>query len=524
MRSKPRSSAALAAVALILSGTMPAGVRAQNWEYVSPNYPAPSRSTQPELTAARVIKHVVVIMQENVSFDHYFATYPVAGNLPGESTFIARPGTPDVNGLTPDLIAFNPNSSKPFRLSRSQAATCDQNHDYGPEQQAFDLGLMDKFPESVGTGGPGCPDYGKGKGLVMGYFDGSTTTALWNYAQNYAMSDNFYDTTFGPSTPGHLNLISGQTHGFTNDSGDPTATVNGTVIGDPQPTGDACTGRDNVTSVAGRNIGNLLNAKGLTWGWFQGGFDLAIKNPNATTGCKRSHTSTVFTKAKVDYIPHHEPFQYYKSTANPKHLRPAAVANIGKTDAANHQYDINDFFAAASAGHLPAVSYLKAPGYQDGHAGYSSPLDEQTFIVNTINFLQTLPDYSSMAIFITWDDSDGWYDHQMGPIISHSRSDADALSGQGMCGTASSFGIEGRCGYGPRLPLLVISPFAKANFVDHTTTDFTSILRFIEDTFGLGRIGGGSFDAETNSLSNMFDFNNPNPWKLLLDPKSGMVM
>ncbi len=345
---------------------------------VSPNYQAQGRSSAPALISANVIKHVVVIFQENVSFDHYFATYPVAANLPGESTFVARPGTPDVNGLTPDLIAFNPNSTKPFRLSRSQAATCDQDHDYGPEQMAFDFGLMDRFPQSVGIGGPGCPDYGKGSGLVMGYFDGSTTTALWNYAQNYAMSDNFYDTTFGPSTPGHLNLISGQTHSFTND---PSAAIDGTVIGDPQPTGDACTSRDNATSLIGKNVGDLLNAKGLTWGWFQGGFDLVIRNPNGTTGCKRSHTSVVFSTPKVDYIPHHKPFQYYKQTANLKHLRPSSVADIGRTDAANHQYDINDFFTAASAGHLPAVSYLKASGYQDGHAGYSSPLDEQTFVV-----------------------------------------------------------------------------------------------------------------------------------------------
>jgi phospholipase C len=521
MRSKHRVSAALAAAALVLSSTMPASLRAQDWEYVSPSYQTQGPASTSAVTSAGAIKHVVVIFQENVSFDHYFATYPVAANLPGESTFVARPGTPDVNGLTPDLIAFNPNSTKPFRLSRKQAATCDQNHDYGPEQQAFDFGLMDKFPETVGIGGPGCPDYGKGKGLVMGYFDGSTTTALWNYAQNYAMSDNFYDSTFGPSTPGHLNLISGQTHGFTNDPG---TTVNGTVIGDPQPTGDMCTNRDNVTSLSGKNVGNLLTAKGLTWGWFQGGFNLAIKNPNGTTGCKRSHTSVVFSTPKVDYIPHHEPFQYYDTTANPKHLRPTSIANIGKTDAANHQYDINDFFAAASAGHLPAVSYLKAAGYQDGHAGYSSPLDEQTFVVNTINFLQTLPDYASMAIFITWDDSDGWYDHQMGPILSHSQSAADFLSGQGMCGTTPAGAVQGRCGYGPRIPLLVISPFAKVNFVDSTTTDYTSILRFIEDTFGLGRIGGGSFDARANSPNNMFDFSNPNPWKVLLDPGSGMVM
>ncbi len=173
MRSRHRVGAAFAAAALILSGTMPAGVRAQNWEYVSPNYQAQGRSTEPALAAANVIKHVVVIFQENVSFDHYFGTYPVARNLPGESTFVARPGTPDVNGQTPALIAFNPNSTRPFRLSRSQAATCDQNHDYGPEQQAFDLGLMDMFPQTVGIGGPGCPDYGKGKGLVI-----STTSMI----------------------------------------------------------------------------------------------------------------------------------------------------------------------------------------------------------------------------------------------------------------------------------------------------------------------------------------------------------
>jgi phospholipase C len=74
---------------------------------------------------------------------------------------------------------------------------------------------MDKFPEFAGIGGPGCPDYGKGTGLTMGYFDGNTVTALWNYAQNFAMSDNSYATTFGPSTPGALNLIAGQTHGAT---------------------------------------------------------------------------------------------------------------------------------------------------------------------------------------------------------------------------------------------------------------------------------------------------------------------
>ena len=93
---------------------------------------------------------------------------------------------------------------------------------------------------------------------------------------------------------------------------------------------------------------------------------------------------------------------------------------IGKTDQANHQYDINDFWNAAQAGNMPAVSFLKASKYQDGHASYSNPIDEQTFLVNTINNIQKLPQWNSTAIIIAYDDSDGWYDHVMPPIVSQS--------------------------------------------------------------------------------------------------------
>ncbi len=467
------------------------------------------------------IHHVVIIFQENVSFDHYFGTYPVAANPSGEPVFVAKSGTPSVNGLSGGLMTANPNGVNPFRLDRTQAATCDQDHDYLPEQQAFDFGLMDKFPQYAGVGAPGCPDYGHGQNLVMGYYDGNTVTAIWNYAQNFAMSDNSFDTTFGPSTPGAINLVSGQTNGAT-PANQVDDTVDGTVIGDPQPTGDVCTTRDNATMSSGQNIGDLLNAHAVTWGFFQGGFDLTVTNPNGTTGCKRTHTSVWTGVNKVDYIPHHEPFQYYASTANPTHARPSSIANIGFTDAANHQYDSNDFFAAAAAGNLPAVSFLKAPGYQDGHAGYSSPLDEQTFLVNTINLLEKLPQWADTAVIIAYDDSDGWYDHQMGPIVSQSNTSYDALTGSGACGTASGGAAQGRCGYGPRMPLLVISPFAKRNFVDHTVTDLSSIPRFIEDNWQLGQIGGGSFDAVAGTLRNMFDFTPSNlVRRLFLDPATG---
>ena len=128
---------------------------------------------------------------------------------------------------------------------------------------------MDRFVEAVGRGVPPF-DYGHGKGLVMGYYDGNTVTGFWNYAQTFAMSDNSYNTTFGPSTPGAINLVSGQTHGFSPDatSFGIAVTTNTTIIGDPQPAGDICDTRDVTTQIDpnDRNIGDLLNAKGVSWG------------------------------------------------------------------------------------------------------------------------------------------------------------------------------------------------------------------------------------------------------------------
>ena len=473
--------------------------------------------------AASPVKHVVVIFQENVSFDHYFATYPNARNSTGEPKFHPFPGTPSVNGLSGPLLTHNPNSHSPFRLSRAENYTCDQDHDYTPEQQAFDGGLLDKFVQFTGVGGPGCPDYGFGTALVMGYYDGNTVTALWNYAQHFAMSDNSYDTEFGPSTVGALNLVSGQTSGVNKTIGDTSAfhDVLGTVvIGDPDPFYDDCGSPDQV-GLVGLNIGDLLNAHGLTWGWFQGGFapsKPATANSPAVCG---NQTPNLSGAPQTDYSAHHEPFQYYPQSSNPHHLPPSSVAAIGQTDQANHQYDLTDFWNAVNNGNLPAVSFLKAKKAQDGHAGYSSPLDEQEFLVNTLNALQQRPEWSSTLVLILWDDSDGWYDHQMGPIVNESVSSADALNSAGHCGSKNSGGIPSRCGYGMRLPLLAISPFAKSNFVDHAITDQTSVIRFIEDNWGLGRIGNHSFDALAGSVTNMLEFTEPRTDILLLDPLTG---
>jgi phospholipase C len=435
--------------------------------------------------------------------------------------------TPSVNGLTGPLMSRNPNSIQPFRLGRAKPIICDQNHDYTAEQKAMNGGLMDKFVDLLGTTPANCNDAGKGKGLVMSYYDGNTVTALWNYAQHFAMSDNFFSTEFGPSTLGALNLISGQTGGamVAHDAGSAAAVIrNGTLIGDIRPALDDCVPNTaNTVTMAGANVGDLLNKKGISWGWFAGGFAPSSRNADGTAVCAAQHKQFDGTASVADYIPNHEPFQFYQSTANPHHLPPTSVAMIGLSDQANHQYDIGDFFNALNAGNLPAVSFLKAPAYQDGHALYSNPLDEQTFLVNTINALELSPLWDSTAVIIAYDDSDGWYDHVMPPIVNGSATDADALSGAGACGTASPNGPAGRCGYGQRIPLLVVSHFARVNYVDHSVTDQTSILRFIEDNWSLGRTGDFSFDTVAGTLLNLFEFEDGGgARKLLLDPATGL--
>jgi phospholipase C len=532
----PQRLLALIAAALIALGPNAA-----------PIYAASAADPASAIPTATPIKHLVVIFNENISFDHYFGVYPVAANLAGEPVFNAKAGTPTVNGYTPALLTRNPNlnpangagATNPFRLDPSQAVTADQNHAYTPEQQAFDAGLLDLFPAYVGAAGPppsGIPVVST-PGLNLGYYDGNTVTAMWNYAQNFALNDNSYSSNFGPSSPGAVNMFSGQTNGVSNTLNGTGDEVSGgsdgslTLIGDADPIGDMCSSPTrNQATMGGKNIGDLLHAAGITYGSFLGGFNLSIVNSNQTTGCLRSSTGLSGTTG--DYIPHHAWPQYYASTANPDHTRPANNAEIGHDGPANHVYDFLDFMSVAESGTIPAVSFIKAPAYQDAHAGYSNPLDEQTFVVGLIDLLMQKSFWNSTAIVIMYDDSDGWYDHQMAPIVNTSQGPADALTAAGFCGTAATSlpGVNpanlhalGRCGYGMRQPLLVISPYAQENFVDHTLNDQSSVIRFVEDNWlGGQRIGNGSFDMIASPINRMFDFTKIRKNSILiLDPSTG---
>jgi phospholipase C len=517
--------------------------------------PAAAKEAHPS-GAATPVKHVVVIFGENVSFDHYFATYPKAANAAGEAQqgtgaaaarFTPAADTPkNIATLAHDglLAPNNPNAAQPARLSPGQAVTCDQDHTYTAEQKAYNGGLMDKFVEFTSRDACGANQYGRA-GLTMDYYDGNTVTGIWNYAQNYSMSDNHFSTVFGPSTPGALNLVSGQTHGakeftaagqpLTPTASDsavrvPDANGVGTVINDPDPVYDDCSNNShakssNLIGMTGKNIGDLLNAKGVSWGWFQGGF--TPTTPAAGTNpasCAATHTN-VAGVASTDYNPHHQPFQYYASTANPHHLAPASDAEIGHSGQANHQYDVSDFDKVVNSDNMPAVSFLKAPNYQDGHASYSDPVDEQNFITKQVNTIQKSKNWDSTAVVLAYDDSDGWYDHVAAKVKNSSNSPDDAV----WClnaynkGVPMTGGYADRCGPGPRQPLVVISPYAKKNFVDHTETDQASILRFIEDNWNTGQIGDASADATAGSLNAMFNFHHQRNDQVLLDKQTGAV-
>ena len=247
--------------------------------------------------------------------------------------------------------------------------------------------------------------------------------------------------------------------------------------------------------MGGKNIGDLLNAAGVTWGFFMGGFDLTHRpTPNGTHRLPPQH--------HLDWSPNQEgrlhpaPCSRSSTTLHRQSDAHAAERRSPRSGTAvtpaNHQYDMNDFFAAVKAGNFPAVSFLKAPAYQDGHAGYSDPLDEQTFVVTRHQLPAATPRLDQHRrrhrlrrlgrLVRPPDGSDREPVHQ--PRRRSYRQRALCGDGSRRCRAPSGNPhAQGRCGYGPRQPLLVISPWARHNFVDHTVTDRSSIIRFVEDNW-----------------------------------------
>ncbi len=372
---------------------------------------------------------------------------------------------------------------------------------------------MDHFVQSVGTGGgtspSGVPCQAK---QVMDYYDGNTVTGLWNYAQQYAMSDDSFGTTFGPSAPGAVNLASGDTGNVdtshsanspslstpTSPDGDLTANGKGgySLTSDAQPYWDDCSTRDAV-ALSGTNIGDELNRAGVSWGWFEGGFKPSTSYQQGLAAIGQSGQSDAtfipdeFAKAGLNVerpaLEQPEPVRLRApGWRRPRRHRPVGLqgrlhpppravpvlrldgqppppvgpdrlrwpghGSLGwarsaatrsptstgcrsstpptttTTPATSTSWWRRSRPATCRRRRCPGVSFLKAPGYQDGHAGYSDPADEQQFITGVVNALMKSPDWSSTAVIVNYDDSDGWYDHVFSGVTNPSSSPADNLT------------------------------------------------------------------------------------------------
>ena len=295
-------------------------------------------------------------------------------------------------------------------------------------------------------------------------------------------------------------------------------------------------------ALTGENIGDQLNAHDLSWGWFQGGFTPAtpysgpvstatnynqLNNPDAVqctstdnVGAALGGTGKTGAKpwgTKADYSAHYDGFQFYASTANPHHLAPASLGAVGtdtatpgEFDTANHNYDTTTFNSLVNAiterhacrrSNFPAVTYLKAPVYETGHPATSDPVDEQNWMVKEINEIESLAHLE--------EHGDLPHLRRLGRLVrprvrrrdqplrhDPGRPYRRGLVRQGSCtradgyGTTPIFDEQGRCGVGPRLPLVVISPYAKQDYVSHAMTTQSSIVAFIEQNWNLGEIPG----------------------------------
>ncbi|WP_211463397.1 acid phosphatase [Collimonas silvisoli] len=478
--------------------------------------------------AMRKIRNVVVIFAENRGFDNLYGLFPGANGIPGVNPTSTSSYVPqkDFDGSTLPVLpptwggmtlagqstvitqaqsANLPNA--PFQIDDPKSPitmpasviTRDLVHRFYNNQMQINGGKNDKFTA-----------YSDAGGLSMGYYDGSSMK-LWNIAKQYTLADNFFMGTFGGSFLTHQYLIcacaptypnadaatspaknnisavnldaNGNLIGLTPGTGMPTSVLNGAPVYQKdstltpkdasgmfyavntmqppfQPSGNAAA---TVAAYADPSkattlpiqtqttIGDQLTVKGVDWAWYAGAWNAAVADaPNATR--------SVIYSGKTQFQPHHQPFNYYSR------FDPATTA--GAAERASHLKDFDaSFLQDATAGKLPAVAFYKPQGNLNQHPGYANVADGDAHIADVIAKLQASPQWKHMLIVVTYDENGGFWDH-VGPPKGD------------------------RWGPGTRLPAILVSPYAKKGFVDHTQYDTASILRFITKRYALPVLPG----------------------------------
>lgn len=428
-------------------------------------------SGQPKATLDQV-EHIVVIYFENRSFDNMFTGFRGANTFDTASLY---PQT-DEKGIPYEILPAAMNAeenpalidtrfpldlpNKPFPIDKYiplNQKTGDLTHRFYQEQMQINGGRMDRFAQISNA-----------RGLVMGYYD-TSKTALWRYAKNYVLADNFFHAVYGGSFINHFWMICACTPKFPNAPKSIQAVVddNGTLVQDGLVTPDYYA-VNTIRSVYAphfaldkdpkqllpaqdhETIGDRLSGNGVSWAWYAGGWNEALAG----------HAAPLFQF-------HHHPFGYFKRYGE------------GTKERAEHLKDEKDFLAAIKANQLPAVSYYKPIGDENEHPGYAEITSGDRKLSEVLAALEAMPSWPRTAVIITFDENGGFWDHVAPP-----KSD--------------------RWGPGTRVPTVIVSPMAKRGYVDHTLYDTTSILRFIERRFKLAPLGAR--DAMANDLTNAFEF------------------
>ncbi|MBK9983404.1 MAG: alkaline phosphatase family protein [Saprospiraceae bacterium] len=411
------------------------------------------------------INHVVIIYLENHSFDNLYGLFPGANGLANARNvkqidasgkpFTFLPPVPRTNAFPVDL----PNNY--FNIDQYVPADMkipDPVHRYYQEQTQIHGGKMDRFADISDAGG-----------LTMGYYN-TDQLLLAAEAKNYTLCDNLFHSAFGGSFLNHMWLVAAASPVYHNAPESVVAQfdANGILIQDgmvtpdgfavntcfsvntPHPDIKVRRPKELLPMQTMPTIGDRLNDKNITWAWYSGGWNDALAG-----------------KPDESFQFHHQPFAYFSNYAE---------NTSGRTE---HLKDETEFFAAAQAGTLPAVSFVKPIGIENEHPGYADIVTGEKHVEEIINAIRNGPNWKDCVIIITYDENGGFWDHVAPPVID-------------------------KWGPGTRVPGIIISPFAKKGFIDHTQYETLSILRLIEKRWKLKSLT--SRDRQAKCFENCFDF------------------
>jgi phospholipase C len=385
----------------------------------------PARAGAAPLTGIHKIRHIVVIMQENRSFDSYFGTYRGADGLPK-------------NVCVPDPLRGG--CDRPYHSRRNK--NFGGPHDHVDAMRDIAGGRMNGFVASAESGrrhfcrvhinSPACSLSPK-KPDVMGYHNAREIPNYWSYARHFVLQDHMFEPTTSWSMPVHLALVSGWSARCAR-AGDPTSCVNaiqapGSPPGEPQnPTGA-------IPDYAWTDLTYLMHRDHVSWRYYV--FNGA--QPDCADGA-------MFCK------------QIKQNAKTPGIWNPLPWFDTVRQDGQRENVaPFEEFLTAARSGTLPAVSWVTPADAVSEHPP-ALVSKGQTFVTSVINEVMRSPDWKSTAIFLTWDDWGGFYDHVKPPVVDQN-------------------------GYGMRVPALVISPYARRGYIDHQVLSFDAYLKFIEDDF-----------------------------------------